>query len=118
DTKTTSENHGLFKFALGVRHYQSGLLFLLLLVGYALRVNMSVGIVAMVDNTSANPDFEEYDWNEQKQSLILSSFFWGYVLIQLPAGTWARKFGAKILLTVSMGVCSVGVKTHIHFLLE
>lgn len=50
---------------------------------------------------------QEYDWNEQKQSLILSSFFWGYVLIQLPAGTWARKFGAKILLTVSMGVCSV-----------
>uniref|UniRef100_A0A6B2EEN1 Putative inorganic phosphate cotransporter n=1 Tax=Phlebotomus kandelakii TaxID=1109342 RepID=A0A6B2EEN1_9DIPT len=95
------------KFALGIRHYQSGLLFLLLLVGYALRVNMSVGIVAMVDSANTNPDFEEYDWNEQTQSLILSSFFWGYILIQLPAGTWARKFGAKILLTVSMGACAI-----------
>ncbi|XP_055676467.1 putative inorganic phosphate cotransporter [Lutzomyia longipalpis] len=106
-TDATERRMGLFKFDIGVRHYQSGLLFLLLLVGYALRVNMSVGIVAMVDNTTANPDFEEYNWNEQTQSLILSSFFWGYILVQLPAGTWARKFGAKILLSSSMGLCSL-----------
>uniref|UniRef100_A0A1L8DEJ4 Putative inorganic phosphate cotransporter n=2 Tax=Nyssomyia neivai TaxID=330878 RepID=A0A1L8DEJ4_9DIPT len=103
----TEEKDGLFKFGLGVRHLQTGLLFLLLFVGYALRVNMSVGIVAMVDNSSANPDFEEYKWNEKTQSLILSSFFWGYVITQLPAGTWARKFGAKKLLSATMGLCSI-----------
>lgn len=41
----------------GLRHLQVLLLFTGLLLAYGLRVNMSIGIVAMVDNTS-NPDFE------------------------------------------------------------
>lgn len=41
---------------LGHRHLQVVLLFTGLLLAYALRVNLSIGIVAMVDNAS-NPDF-------------------------------------------------------------
>lgn len=32
------------------------------------------------------------------KNVILSSFFWGYTLMQIPSGYLAHKFGAKILL--------------------
>ncbi|KAH8369594.1 hypothetical protein KR093_000239, partial [Drosophila rubida] len=49
----------------------------------------------------------EYDWSEQTKSLVLSSFFWGYVLTQVPAGVLARKFGAKVTITSGLTVCSL-----------
>jgi MFS transporter, ACS family, solute carrier family 17 (sodium-dependent inorganic phosphate cotransporter), member 5 len=64
----------------GFRHVQVVLIFLCLTITYAERVNMSVAIVAMTDKNSTNPDFPEYQWNEREKSLILSSFFWGYVV--------------------------------------
>ncbi|XP_055643877.1 putative inorganic phosphate cotransporter isoform X2 [Toxorhynchites rutilus septentrionalis] len=89
----------------GIRHVQTMLLFFGLTVAYALRVNLSVAIVAMVDN-SANEDFEQFDWDEKTKSIILSSFFWGYVVTQIPAGQLAQRVGAKILLLFSLGICS------------
>lgn len=103
------------------------LLFMGLLLAYALRVNLSIGIVAMVDNSS-NPDFEvqlkektiartqitlvflfgqQYDWNEATRGLVLSSFFWGYIVTQVPAGQLAEKYGAKILLLISLTLCTI-----------
>lgn len=90
----------------GIRHVQTLLLFFGLTVAYALRVNMSVAIVAMVDKKAANPDFEEFDWNEETKSTILSSFFWGYVVTQIPAGQMAQRVGPKILLLFSLAICS------------
>lgn len=68
-------------------------------------MNLSVGIVAMVDNSS-NLDFAEYDWNEKTQGLLLSSFFWGYIFSQFPAGLLAQRYGPKILLLASSMICS------------
>jgi len=42
---------------LGVRHLQVFLLFFALTVAYALRVNLSVAVVAMTDAASVNPNF-------------------------------------------------------------
>lgn len=91
----------------GIRHVQTVLLFFGLTVAYALRVNMSVAIVVMVDKHAANPDFEEFEWNEHTKSYVLSSFFWGYVITQIPAGQMALRFGPKVLLLFSLGVCSL-----------
>ncbi|XP_050533315.1 putative inorganic phosphate cotransporter [Daktulosphaira vitifoliae] len=44
----------------------------------------------------------EFDWDEKTQGLILASFFWGYVITQIPGGMWADKYGGKI--TVALGV--------------
>lgn len=44
-------------FVWGERHKQTLLLFLCMVIAYALRVNMSVGIVAMTDKSSANNNF-------------------------------------------------------------
>lgn len=90
----------------GIRHVQTLLLFFGLTVAYALRVNLSVAIVAMVDKNAANKDFEEFAWDQKTQSVILSSFFWGYVVTQIPAGQMAQRFGAKILLLFSLAICS------------
>lgn len=68
---------------------------------------MSVAIVAMVDRNSTNIDFEEFDWNPSTQSIILSSFFWGYIIGQIPGGHLAKRFGPKIVLFLSMFFCSI-----------
>lgn len=51
--------------------------------------------------------FQYFDWSHSIQSVILSSFFWGYVLLQIPAGELARKFGGKLLILTSIGVNSL-----------
>lgn len=78
-------------------------------MAYALRVNLSVAIVAMTDRNNSNPNstIDEYDWPEKTQSVVLSSFFWGYVVTQIPAGQLAKLFGPKLLLLLSIGTCSV-----------
>lgn len=43
---------------------------------------------------------------EWKRSWVLSSFFWGYVVTQIPAGTLSRRFGGKITLLVGVSICS------------
>ncbi|XP_060604620.1 sialin-like isoform X2 [Ruditapes philippinarum] len=104
---------------------------------YALRVNMSVAIVCMVNqtalrlkdaNTSGNgsqtssyssqcgmvgavdangtssKDMQdgEFEWNKSIQGVILGSFFWGYLLTQIPGGWLATKVGGKRVLGYSM----------------
>lgn len=110
-----------------MRHFQAFLLFLCLTIAYAKRVNLTVGLVAMTDRMSANPDYEvstkqksyfkfnffflclsqEYDWNQQTQSTILSSFFWGYVFTQVPAGQLAERFGPKMIIFFAMLISSI-----------
>ncbi|XP_069689794.1 putative inorganic phosphate cotransporter isoform X2 [Periplaneta americana] len=91
----------------GVRHLQTLLMFLCLTVAYSLRVNLSVGIVAMMDRNTTGVDFPEYHWSQQTKSTILSSFFWGYVITQVPAGQLGQRFGPKILLTGALFMCSL-----------
>nr|CAD7447699.1 unnamed protein product [Timema bartmani] len=93
--------------SFGVRHVQAILLFGCLTVAYTLRVNLSVAIVSMTDKNGSNPNFKEYEWNTQTRSTILSSFFWGYVVMQVPAGMLGQRFGPKLFLMGAMAVCSV-----------
>jgi MFS family permease len=37
----------------------------------------------------------EFIWDEVQQSVILSSFFWGYLIFQVPGGRIAEVVGAK-----------------------
>ncbi|XP_055837631.1 putative inorganic phosphate cotransporter [Episyrphus balteatus] len=92
--------------AFGIRHLQCALIFFGQAVAYMLRVNMSVSIVAMTDKTT-NSDFDVFTWSEKTKSLILSSFFWGYVITQVPAGQLAQRYGAKLVLFWGITICSV-----------
>ncbi|XP_066917804.1 sialin-like [Clytia hemisphaerica] len=71
---------------------------------YALRVNLSVAMVAMVSNRTAKyANGTEYtvspelDWSPKLQGFVLSSFFYGYIITQIPGGWLATKYGGKNL---------------------
>ncbi|XP_035257045.1 sialin [Anguilla anguilla] len=96
-------------------------------VAYTLRVNLSVAMVDMVSaKESANagsshcprpgPELTErehkgslYDWDSEMQGWILGSFFYGYILMQIPGGYLARKHGAKWLL--GLGILCTAIFT-------
>uniref|UniRef100_A0A674E1P3 Solute carrier family 17 member 5 n=1 Tax=Salmo trutta TaxID=8032 RepID=A0A674E1P3_SALTR len=78
-----------------------------LFVAYALRVNLSVAMVDMLNNTDAsgspkhNHTASVYDWDSETQGWILGSFFFSYILTQIPGGYLAirnLRYVAKWLL--------------------
>ncbi|XP_060085023.1 sialin-like [Ylistrum balloti] len=103
----------------GARHTFTILSFIGYFHLYALRFNISIAIVAMVNHTDtfSNTNVTEvsecpdpginkttkisdqatYDWDEATQGLILSSFFYGYAFTQIPGGFLAEKIGGKRL---------------------
>ncbi|XP_017034979.1 sialin [Drosophila kikkawai] len=107
--------------SLKTRHIFGFMGFLGFAVVYAMRVNLSVAIVAMVNQTAIphtnssvvdtdtcpmpepnrndsdiNPQKEgEFVWDEATQGLVLGSFFYGYVLTQVPGGRMAELYGGK-----------------------
>ncbi|XP_025832317.1 putative inorganic phosphate cotransporter [Agrilus planipennis] len=99
---------------------------------YAMRVNLSVAIVSMINHTafpqpSTNSNIYdhcpantptnntkpsqngEFDWDESTQGIVLGSFFYGYVLTQIPGGRFAELFGGK--LVYGIGVLLTGIFT-------
>nr|XP_048701877.1 sialin isoform X4 [Caretta caretta] len=97
---------------------------------YALRVNLSVALVDMVEpNTSLaknttskvcpehssalniprNTTGKKYSWDADTQGWILGSFFYGYIITQIPGGYFARKIGGKLLL--GFGILGTAVFT-------
>ncbi|XP_047486618.1 sialin-like [Penaeus chinensis] len=105
----------------GARHTLGFLGFLGFTSVYAMRVNLSVAIVAMVKaevdygNKTANSSDEvcpfpdgydpvananedgEFDWEEPTQGLILGCFFYGYLLTNIVGGRAAEYLGGKIV---------------------
>ncbi|XP_047533173.1 sialin [Vanessa atalanta] len=89
---------------------------------YAMRVNLSVAIVAMVNSTTPLPSNDsldvcpssppsnssipprpgDFNWTAEQQSIILGSFFYGYVLTQIPGGRIAELFGGKLVYGVGV----------------
>ncbi|KAL1497201.1 hypothetical protein ABEB36_008198 [Hypothenemus hampei] len=81
-------------------------MFLLLSIGYAMRVNLSVGIVAMTTHSSSNPDIPVYDWDNT--GFVLSSFYIGYITLQVFAGELGKRYGVKWFLVGAMLINSAG----------
>ncbi|XP_068633367.1 putative inorganic phosphate cotransporter [Battus philenor] len=91
--------------SFGMRHLIVFLLFLSTTVSYATRVSMSVAIVAMTtDNDYGYPVF---NWERSIQDTILSSFFWGYIMLQIPAGLLTGRFGGKVFIFLAMVITGV-----------
>ncbi|KAG8315547.1 hypothetical protein J6590_067904 [Homalodisca vitripennis] len=91
---------------VGARHWQAVMTFFCLLLSYCLRVNLSVAIVAMTDTRDPRPDVTILPWDIAQKGVILSSMFWGYCILQIPAGHLSRIIGPKYLLFWAMVVCS------------
>ncbi|CAG9786479.1 unnamed protein product [Diatraea saccharalis] len=72
--------------------------------------NCIANIISMIAPLIAGAilvDQSFFDWNSQRQGVILSSFLWGYVILKIPGGELAAKFGSKLLIIICIGVNSV-----------
>lgn len=59
-------------------------------------------------------DVETYEWTPTTQGLILGSFFYGYIVTQIPAGRLSELFGGKWIVAVGIffsGVLNILVPT-------
>lgn len=56
---------------------------------YIDRVNISVAAISMQ---------EQFGWSDKTKGLVLSSFFLGYMLFQVPSGWLASRIGGKLVL--------------------
>lgn len=91
---------------------------------YALRVNLSVAILSMVNSTASNGsgiDTEcpagpssnktspgvKFDWDSNQQGLVLGAFFYGYIVTQIPGGYLAGRYGGKWLFGLGIFCTSV-----------
>ncbi|XP_023373046.1 sialin [Otolemur garnettii] len=112
------------------RYNLAALAFFGFFVVYALRVNLSVALVDMVDTNSTladnrtseecpehstpvkvlhNQTGRKYQWDAETQGWILGSFFYGYIITQIPGGYIAGKIGGKLLL--GLGILGTAVLT-------
>ncbi|KAF3688966.1 Vesicular glutamate transporter 3 [Channa argus] len=80
-------------------------------ISFGIRCNLGVAIVEMVNNQTVyingTPVLQkaQFDWDPETVGLIHGSFFWGYIVTQIPGGFISNKlsanrvFGAAIFLT-------------------
>lgn len=102
------------------------------MLNYALRVNFTIAIVVMAktlknlttggdmtggfDNETSTAlasvsttteqsvisEADKFEWDAYQQNLMLGSFFWGYVLTELPGGRLAEIIGGRRVFGYSM----------------
>ncbi|XP_063701342.1 sialin [Culicoides brevitarsis] len=80
---------------------------------YALRVNLSVAIVSMVETRNIQLQNgtiiqeQHFDWNSKQQGLVLSSFFYGYILTQFVGGFIASRIGGHLVFGTGIVVTAL-----------
>ncbi|KAJ8731683.1 hypothetical protein PYW07_004847 [Mythimna separata] len=93
-----TKHHGF-----GIRHVQMICMSFCMVALLLARSSMAVAILAMTDaEHNASTGAKVYEWDKKIQGLILSSFYWGYMCMQIPAGVLAKRFGGKPILLVAL----------------
>uniref|UniRef100_A0A6P7GY55 Sialin n=1 Tax=Diabrotica virgifera virgifera TaxID=50390 RepID=A0A6P7GY55_DIAVI len=117
---------------------------------YGLKVNLHVAIVSMVkhgpsnstqnqnvtnnltrpaetcgeeditNSTTITAEQGPFDWSTSVQGLLLSAYFWGYIVAQIPGGRIAELFSAKWVMFFSVAINAVctlltPVMANLHF---
>ncbi|NWI44544.1 VGLU3 protein, partial [Picathartes gymnocephalus] len=85
-------------------------------ISFGIRCNLGVAIVQMVNNNTVYVDGKpelrtaQFNWDPETVGLIHGSFFWGYIVTQIPGGFISNKlaanrvFGAAIFLTSTLNM--------------
>jgi len=69
------------------------LCFAAVFIAYLDRANISVAAIAMK---------EQFGWTETQKGLVLSSFFVGYLVLQVASGWLANRYGGRIVLGLAV----------------
>uniref|UniRef100_A0A672H8P8 Solute carrier family 17 member 7 n=1 Tax=Salarias fasciatus TaxID=181472 RepID=A0A672H8P8_SALFA len=70
-------------------------------ISFGIRCNLGVAIVSMVNSHTVYRDNKEiivkaqFDWDPETVGMIHGSFFWGYIVTQIPGGFICQKFAAN-----------------------
>lgn len=83
------------------RYVQTFLLFVAVTSAIFVRSNVGIAIVAIADDNSTT------EWTFDEKQLILSTFYWGYIVTQIPGGYAAQKLGSKLVLLFSILISSL-----------
>ncbi|XP_075694218.1 vesicular glutamate transporter 2 [Rhinoderma darwinii] len=85
-------------------------------ISFGIRCNLGVAIVDMVNNSTIHRNGKsikeqaKFNWDPETVGMIHGSFFWGYIVTQIPGGYIAsrlaanRVFGAAIVLTSTLNM--------------
>ncbi|CAF4342709.1 unnamed protein product [Rotaria socialis] len=100
--------------AMPVRYQTAFLSSLGFLISFGIRCNMGVSVVAMTHNETeklSNGTIKivkqaEFDWTPGIIGIVDSSFFWGYLITQVPGGYLAAKFPANHVFGFALGISS------------
>ncbi|XP_012412588.1 vesicular glutamate transporter 1 isoform X2 [Trichechus manatus latirostris] len=70
-------------------------------ISFGIRCNLGVAIVSMVNNSTTHHrghvvvQKAQFSWDPETVGLIHGSFFWGYIVTQIPGGFICQKFAAN-----------------------
>ncbi|CAH1773654.1 unnamed protein product [Owenia fusiformis] len=87
------------------RMMQAYMGFIGFLVMIAMRVNISMSIICMVNSKEGQNG--EFDWDKETQGWILGAYFYGYIITQIPGGWLSDKVGTKRIFGCSLFVCAI-----------
>ncbi|VVC32474.1 Major facilitator superfamily,Major facilitator superfamily domain [Cinara cedri] len=103
-------------------------------MNFMLRMNLNIAIVSMVRNSvktsndkfktelyenysfanaslsinaSAHNNNHVFEWDEHQQNTVMGAFFWLHMVLQIPGGMLAQKFGAKSIFGFSNGLVAL-----------
>ncbi len=88
DVERQPQQQGHLSYGIGFRHAFAAIGSFGFVIVYALRVCLSVTVVIMAN---------EFDWDEKRQGIVLSSFFFGYLALQIPGGNLAERRGGRFV---------------------
>lgn len=64
-----------------------------LTLAYCVRIILSPAIIRLT---------KLHGWNESLQGVLLSAFYWGYMILQIPGGYLSHRYGAKWVMVISL----------------
>ncbi|KAK3576150.1 hypothetical protein CHS0354_016309 [Potamilus streckersoni] len=79
------------------------------LISFGIRCNMGVAIVKMTKNETQDLDGDgkltppEFTWTPETIGVVDSSFFWGYIITQIPGGYMASRLPANRIFGLAIG---------------
>ncbi|XP_056306712.1 vesicular glutamate transporter 1 [Danio aesculapii] len=95
-------------------------------ISFGIRCNLGVAVVSMVNNHTVYRDGKPYvvkaqfNWDPETVGMIHGSFFWGYIVTQIPGGFICQKFAANRVFgfaVVSTSILNMMIPTaaRMHF---
>ena len=96
--------------SLTKRYTQAILVMVGFIISFGIRCNVGVATVKMMSNTTDEDGniekISEFHWSPETIGYVDASFFWGYIITQLPGGFLASRFPANRLFGTAIFLSS------------